>query len=151
MDKTSEMSPSAPYLNYPAPLAGWVGDEEAFDPLGVSDALPVYYLRESELKHGRVCMLAVIGWIATDSGVRFPGEQFQSVSTIDAHDQMVQLGLMQPMLATVFFMEARPLAGEERRPGHQATGQPGSQVACSFFWLLAWLAGCLAVLSLLGS
>mmetsp|Transcript_53721 Transcript_53721/g.158096 ORF Transcript_53721/g.158096 Transcript_53721/m.158096 type:complete len:430 (+) Transcript_53721:58-1347(+) len=105
MDKTSEMSPSVPYLNYPAPLKGWVGDEKAFDPLGVSDALPVYYLRESELKHGRVCMLAVIGWIATDSGVRFPGEQFQSVSTIDAHDQMVQLGLMQPMLATVFFME----------------------------------------------
>jgi len=105
MDKTSEMSPSVPYLNYPAPLKGWVGDEKAFDPLGVSDALPVYYLRESELKHGRVCMLAVIGWIATDSGVRFPGEQFQSVSTIDAHDQMVSLGLMQPMLATVFFME----------------------------------------------
>ena len=42
MDKTSEMSPSAPYLNYPAPQAGWVGDEEAFDPLGVSDTLPVY-------------------------------------------------------------------------------------------------------------
>ena len=61
--------------------------------------------RQAELKHGRVCMLAVTGWIATDLGVRFPGDQFQTVSTVDAHDQMVQLGLMQPMLATAFFME----------------------------------------------
>jgi hypothetical protein len=106
MDKTSEMSPSVPFLKYPMPLKGWVGDEKAFDPLGVSDALPVYYLREAELKHGRVCMLATLGWIATDVGVRFPGDQFQNVSTVEAHDKMVSLGLMQPFLATIFVMEA---------------------------------------------
>ena len=37
--------------------------------LGVSDALPVYYPHESELKHGRVCVLAVFGWIAMDVGM----------------------------------------------------------------------------------
>ena len=58
-------------------------------------------MRHAELKHGRVCMLATIGWIATDLGVRFPGDQFQNVSTVAAHDKMVSLGLMQPFLATV--------------------------------------------------
>ena len=42
-------------------LKGWVGEEKGFDPLGVTDALPVYWVREAELKHGRVCMLATVG------------------------------------------------------------------------------------------
>lgn len=43
-------------------LKGWVGEEKGFDPLGVTDALPVYWVREAELKHGRVCMLATVTW-----------------------------------------------------------------------------------------
>eukprot|EP00972_Heterocapsa_arctica_P068822 10171200-Heterocapsa_arctica.AAC.1 len=105
MDKATEMSYSVPYLNIPRPLKGNVGEEKDFDPLGVSDALPVYFLREAELNHGRVCMLATLGWIATGLGVRFPGEQFQNGSTIDAHDKMVSLGMMQPFLGTVAAFE----------------------------------------------
>eukprot|EP00418_Pyrodinium_bahamense_P089797 CAMPEP_0179041576 /NCGR_PEP_ID=MMETSP0796-20121207/16228_1 /TAXON_ID=73915 /ORGANISM="Pyrodinium bahamense, Strain pbaha01" /LENGTH=335 /DNA_ID=CAMNT_0020737945 /DNA_START=69 /DNA_END=1072 /DNA_ORIENTATION=+ len=60
------MSEAVPFLKYPAQLDGWVGAEKGFDPLGVTDALPVYLVREAELKHGRVCMLATVGWIATD-------------------------------------------------------------------------------------
>ena len=45
-------------------LKGWVGGEKGFDPLGVTDALPVYWVREAELKHGRICMLATVGWIS---------------------------------------------------------------------------------------
>merc|ERR1712039_955300 len=96
-----EMSPSMPFLTMPQHLKGWVGGEKGFDPLGVTDALPVYLCREAELKHGRVCMLATVGWIATDLGVRFPGEQFQNVSTIEAHNKMVELGIMGPFLATI--------------------------------------------------
>lgn len=96
-----EMSYSVPYLKYPEVLEGWVGGEKGFDPLSVTDALPVYLVREAELKHGRVCMLATIGWIATDLGVRFPAEVFQGVSSIAAHDKMVEAGLMGPFLATV--------------------------------------------------
>ena len=77
----------------------------ASDPLGVSDPLPVYYLCDSELKHGRVRMLAVVGRIAIDVGMLFPGKQLQTISAIDAQNQMAQLGLTQPMLATAFFME----------------------------------------------
>jgi len=100
-----KMSESMPYLQYPENLEGWVGGEKGFDPLGVTDALPVYWVREAELKHGRVCMLATVGWIATDLGMRFPGEQFQNVSTIAAHDKMLQLGIMGPFLATVGIYE----------------------------------------------
>ena len=49
-------------------------------------------------------MLAVVGRIAIDVGMLFPGVQLQTASTID-QNQMAQLGLTQPMLATAFFME----------------------------------------------
>merc|ERR1712203_949136 len=93
-------SPSVPYLMYPKQLEGWVGGEKGFDPLMVTDALPVYWVREAELKHARVCMLATIGWIATDLGLRFPGEQFQ-VTTLQAHDAMVEAGIFLPFLASI--------------------------------------------------
>ena len=48
-------------------LKGWVGEEKGFDPLGVTDALPVYWVREAELKHGRVCMLATVPWALVNS------------------------------------------------------------------------------------
>merc|ERR1719183_673358 len=66
------------------PLAGDVG----FDPLGFSDyklgpfrspqfADPAKahmgWMREAEIKHGRVCMLATVGWISADLGLRAPG------------------------------------------------------------------------------
>ncbi|CAJ1385904.1 unnamed protein product [Effrenium voratum] len=100
--KEMEMSAAVPFLRYPQVLKGWVGEEKGFDPLGVTDALPVYWVREAELKHGRVCMLATVGWIATDLGMRFPGDQFQSVqTTLEAHDKMVEAGLMAPFLGAV--------------------------------------------------
>ena len=101
-----EMSPSVPFLRYPQLLKGWVGGEKGFDPLGVTDALPVYWVREAELKHGRIAMLATVGWIATDLGARFPGEKFQSVAnTIEAHDKMVEAGYMLPFFGAVGVFE----------------------------------------------
>jgi len=100
-EEEMKKSPALPFLDYPEQLEGWVGGEKGFDPLGISYIFPTYYMRECELKHGRVCMLATLGWIATDLGARFPGEMFQNVSTIEAHNKMVDLGQMQPFLATV--------------------------------------------------
>jgi len=103
-DKELEMSPSMPFLAMPKHLKGWVGGEKGFDPLGCTDALPVYWMREAELKHGRVCMLATLGWITTDLGVRFPGQMYQ-VSTIEAHNALVDEGQMQPFLGAIFIAE----------------------------------------------
>lgn len=47
-----------------------------FDPIGFSkfyEAVP--YLREAELKHGRICMLAWLGLVVPDF-VRIPGERY---------------------------------------------------------------------------
>ena len=38
----------------PQVLKGWVGGEKGFDTLGVTDALPVYWVREAELKRSLV-------------------------------------------------------------------------------------------------
>ena len=58
------------------------------------------WFRESELRHGRTAMLAVLGFIATDF-VRLPGEMYSFASipkTVDAHDILVEKGPMVQLL-----------------------------------------------------
>ena len=79
--KEMEMSPSVPFLRYPQVLKGWVGEEKGFDPLGVTDALPVYWVREAELKHGRtvfriLCRPAFNGFFVLPVAFRFPNPRF---------------------------------------------------------------------------
>ncbi|CAE8660045.1 unnamed protein product [Polarella glacialis] len=92
------MSKAVPFLPMSPALEGMAGEEEGFDPLGVSLAIDVRWLREAELKHARVAMLATVGWIATDLGMRVPGEPFREISTVQAHDAMVAFGSMSHML-----------------------------------------------------
>merc|ERR1719412_72493 len=99
-----KMSKSVPFLPVSPALEGYVGEEDGFDPMGVSLAIDIRWLREAELKHGRVCMLATVGWIATDLGLRVPGGPFQ-VSTLEAHDAMVKFGAMPQMLAWIGYAE----------------------------------------------
>eukprot|EP00435_Cladocopium_sp_Y103_P033906 s3612_g8.t1 len=71
-------SKSMPFLPKPQNLSGLVGAEAEFDPLGFSDTFDAFqqilvkWLRESELKHGRVCMLATVGFVA-EQYIQFPG------------------------------------------------------------------------------
>jgi len=99
-----KMSKSVPFLPVSPALEGYVGEEDGFDPMGVSLAIDIRWLREAELKHARVAMLATTGWIATDLGLRIPGEPFQ-VSTLEAHDAMVKFGAMPQMLAWIGYAE----------------------------------------------
>lgn len=58
------------------------------------------WFRESEIRHGRTAMLAVVGFIATDF-VRIPGEMysFEAIpKTIDAHDALLKTGPMYQLL-----------------------------------------------------
>jgi len=47
-----------------------------WDPLGLADLgseATLAWFRHAELKHGRVCMAAFVGWLVAVSGVHFPG------------------------------------------------------------------------------
>ncbi|CAK9049789.1 Light-harvesting complex stress-related protein 3.1 [Durusdinium trenchii] len=102
--KGYKMSAAVPFLPMSPALEGLPGEEEGFDPMGFSLAIDIRWLREAELKHGRVAMLATVGWIATDLGLRVPGEPFQ-VSTIEAHDAMVKFGSMPQILVWLGYLE----------------------------------------------
>merc|ERR1719384_1239492 len=63
--------PFADALGAQAPLGFW-------DPLGMvadGDQARFDYLRSQEIKHGRVAMLAVVGYLTTAAGIRFPGAE----------------------------------------------------------------------------
>jgi methanogenic corrinoid protein MtbC1 len=50
-------------------------------------------MTEAEIKHSRMSMLAVLGWVAVDLGVRFPGEKFASIpNSLAAHNAAVENG-----------------------------------------------------------
>jgi len=76
-----------------------------YDPLNLASKYDINWLREAELKHGRVCMLAVSGWLANDAGLKFPGAAFEGVSSLDAHDAMVKSGHMWGLLSVVGICE----------------------------------------------
>lgn len=72
----------------------------------------LYWMREAELKHSRICMLAWFGWVATDGGfgvtLRFPGEIYsvESIPTAyEAHNILVGQGSMTFMLLAIGFIE----------------------------------------------
>merc|ERR1711874_755823 len=88
-----KMSKSVPFLPVSPALEGNVGEEDGFDPMGVSLAIDIRWLREAELKHARVCMLATVGWITTDLGFRIPG------------DVLVKFGAMPQMLVWLGYAE----------------------------------------------
>ena len=79
-------SEALPFMERPASLdelemAGDVG----FDPFGFSSVFNVKWLREAEIKHGRICMLAWTGFVATDLGLKLPGVTLKSVEAHDAN------------------------------------------------------------------
>jgi light-harvesting complex I chlorophyll a/b binding protein 1 len=59
-------------------LDGRLAGDEGFDPLGLSNldeslGLDLYWMREAELKHCRLSMLATVGLLGQEGGIVFPG------------------------------------------------------------------------------
>jgi hypothetical protein len=85
-----------------------------FDPLGLvanGDQAKFDRLRFVELKHGRVCMLAVVGYLVTEAGIRLPGAIDYSGTTFadissgyQALNSLPQAGLAQ-VIAFIGFLE----------------------------------------------
>ena len=98
-----EYSDALPFLTRReslGPKGAYVGDV-GFDPLGFSEILPMDWLREAEIKHCRVSMLAFVGFIFTDF-FTLPGYEF---TTLEAHDAGVANGSMSQLLLWIGLLE----------------------------------------------
>jgi hypothetical protein len=130
VDKT-QRSKSVPFLPRAPALDGTAPGDYGFDPFFLSSidknfagfiqppsweptqGLPtIYWMREAEIKNGRVAMLAWFGWLATDGAfgitLRFPGDIY-SVENIptayDAHNILVEQGSMTFMILVAGLIE----------------------------------------------
>jgi hypothetical protein len=61
--RMQEMSEAIPFMPKPKNVDSSMAGYSGFDPMGFSDYYDVKWLREAEIKHGRVCMLAVVGMV----------------------------------------------------------------------------------------
>jgi len=95
-----------------AVIDSYVGAEGAipgkpyfFDPMNFAESYPgaVPWFREAELKHGRVCMLAVVGMIVPHF-ITLPGI-FSTLNVVTAHDALVKTGSMQQLLLFIGLFE----------------------------------------------
>lgn len=123
MTMQAAKSKSLPFMPQPAALDGTMAGDVGFDPIGFSSFIPLDFLREAELKHGRICQLAVVGFASTDLGLHLPGAM-HDVSSIAAHDAAVTSGAMPQILLWVSAFEAistvatvQMLEGSGRAPG----------------------------------
>jgi Chlorophyll A-B binding protein len=109
------------------------GKEFRFDPLSLSETYEPFlpFFRESELRHGRTAMLAVVGFVAPDF-VRIPGDMysFQAVpKAADAHDVLMGKGPMGQLLLWIGLFDIVVTAPAivatmqgEREPGGEYCG-----------------------------
>jgi len=118
-------SPAAiPFLVTPSHLlATDYAGNAGFDPLSLGSSYNMKWMREAELKHGRVCMLAFYGYLAVDLGNTWPGAP--KVASLLAHDAAVKNGSMLFLLGLIGILESlsyvaiyEMLSGEtDRVPG----------------------------------
>jgi light-harvesting complex I chlorophyll a/b binding protein 4 len=80
------MSKSVPFLLDPKYPTGMIGDER-FDPLGLSENFDIKWLREAELKNGRVAMLACLGFVVQEF-VHLPGDLYSASNPLEAFAQV---------------------------------------------------------------
>ena len=77
-------SEALPFMEQPAHLEGMIGNV-GFDPLSLSTPQNIKWMREAELKHGRMCMLAWTGYVAVDLGLKLPGAKYAALTSYTAH------------------------------------------------------------------
>ena len=85
MSLNADMSRSVPFLVRPEKLDGSLPGDMGFDPMGLTEIqTDLNWAANAEIKHGRICMLALVGMIVQTSGIHLPGDQFTSVDPFEA-------------------------------------------------------------------
>jgi hypothetical protein len=94
-----EMSKSIPFLVKPDKLDGSMPGDMGFDPMRLSDIqTDLNYARWAEIKHGRICMLAIVGMVAQEAGIHLPGAQFTNTDPFGAISSVGFAGNLQVFL-----------------------------------------------------
>merc|ERR1719409_857651 len=119
-------SKALPWSECPEHMDGMIGNA-GFDPLSLSTPQNIDWMREAELKHGRMCMLAWAGYVAVDVGIKFPGEKYAALSSFTAHDATASYELFYLLLfvgtfETIKFSQIYSMMFGE---GQWADRQPG--------------------------
>jgi len=130
----AEKSASLPFLNRPSLLDGSMAGDVGFDPLGLSNiddvGIDLYWLREAEIKHARVAMLAVTGFVQVELFGPAPGCEAATLKCQtdafwqiwNSHPQYIAAGLIM-----ITFIEAVSgiAATSGRESGDRAPGDFG--------------------------
>jgi len=119
------MSVALPFMECPAALDGTMAGDVGFDPLGFTNWIDVKWLREAEIKHGRICQLALVGFAATDLGFRLPGEMHQ-VPSILAHDVALKYGAMNQLFIWIGIFEVISMVGVFQMMYEDSGREPGN-------------------------
>lgn len=103
------MSKSIPFLVKPEKLDGSMPGDMGFDPMGLSEIqTDLKYARWAELKHGRICMLAIVGMLWQEYGPHWPGAAYETRDIFAAPGSVgfaanVQIFLFMSMLELTHF------------------------------------------------
>lgn len=121
-------SASIPFLDCPPALENAdIPGNANFDPLGFTNLFSLLFLQEAEIRHSRVCMLAVVGLIAQEL-YHFPWYADAPSMATAAHDWGVAKGPLVQLLLWISGLEiivgvpalVQMLQGSPRRPGEFA-------------------------------
>ncbi|CAM9703244.1 unnamed protein product, partial [Phaeothamnion confervicola] len=88
-------------MERPPMLDGSAVGDFGFDPLGMSNQLDPVHTQAAELKHGRVAMLAVVGFLVSQF-VHLPAEQFSATNPLKALTMVPLAGHLQIFLLIAF-------------------------------------------------
>jgi len=110
----ADRSKALPFMNRPPLLDGSMAGDVGFDPLGLSNiddvGIDLYWLREAEMKHARVAMLAITGMVWVELFGPAPGcEMATAPNQMDAfwqlwgaHPQYIAFAIIMIMLIETF-------------------------------------------------
>eukprot|EP00612_Vaucheria_litorea_P002906 CAMPEP_0171460838 /NCGR_PEP_ID=MMETSP0945-20130129/5549_1 /TAXON_ID=109269 /ORGANISM="Vaucheria litorea, Strain CCMP2940" /LENGTH=272 /DNA_ID=CAMNT_0011987111 /DNA_START=113 /DNA_END=931 /DNA_ORIENTATION=+ len=100
------LSKALPWVTKPDIAGGALVGDVGFDPLSLATTFDISWLRAAELKHGRVCMLAIVGFLTPElvqhpfgfTGFQFPAE-FSEMNAIKSLETVPKFGIAQIILA----------------------------------------------------
>mmetsp|Transcript_16297 Transcript_16297/g.18892 ORF Transcript_16297/g.18892 Transcript_16297/m.18892 type:complete len:222 (-) Transcript_16297:338-1003(-) len=130
----AEKSQSLPFMNRPALLDGSMAGDVGFDPLGLSNiddvGIDLYWLREAEVKHARVAMLAVVGFLQVEIFGPAPGCEAATLKCQtdafwqlwNSHPQYIAFALI---MITIIEMISGIAATQGRSTGLRGPGEFG--------------------------